>query len=207
MTAAYEQSLQYLKKHYTKDFATWDRAHYCNPKGFDAEAAIGVVNLARLIGEPSLLPTAFLACMHLGRGLVDGYTREDGTLENLTLQDLGTCFQAQATLYQERVAMVLRVLSLPVSKHCRDSSACRTVMRKALYGLHAHASLLVVDDPFGDYTGIVKDGRIGPGVCLECTKALDDRFRDECQKMWNRLPELLGIDVPGWVPSTEPSAA
>ena len=27
------------------------------------------------------------------------------------------------------------------------------------------------------------------------------------KKMWNRLPELLGIDVPGWVPSTEPSAA
>ena len=203
MTTAYEQSLQYLKKHYTRDFFAWDKVTSWSPEGFAPETVIGVVNLARLIGEPSLLPTAFMACIDLGRALVDGYTREDGTLENLTLKDLGTCFQAQARLHQERVALILRVFSLPVSKECKDSSACRTAKRTALQGLHANAHLLVVADPFGDYTALVKGGNIG--LCQECVKVLDDQYLDGRLRMWIRLPELLGIDVPGWVPPAEPS--
>ena len=58
----YEQSLNFLKLHYTTDLRVWCESEHFAPPGWKEVCSIGVVNLARFINEPSILPTALLAC-------------------------------------------------------------------------------------------------------------------------------------------------
>ncbi|KAI1795360.1 hypothetical protein LXA43DRAFT_1178816 [Ganoderma leucocontextum] len=94
MSQYVEYTLGYLKEHYTDDFDEWEDTN-CSPPSFSPEHAIGVVNLARLIGADSLLPTALLVCCGLGKSLVNGFQRADGSREHLTLDDIGLFRGAQ----------------------------------------------------------------------------------------------------------------
>ncbi|EIW57011.1 uncharacterized protein TRAVEDRAFT_99074, partial [Trametes versicolor FP-101664 SS1] len=96
MQALVAQGVQYLKRCFTDDLRTWSAGKFYDSNcPIQKRHAIGIVNLARLINEPSLLPTALLICCALDSDIVCGYTREDGTQETLTLADIGRCFAAR----------------------------------------------------------------------------------------------------------------
>ena len=80
MKELYEQSLQYLKSLYPAHFEDWKRITSWTPTKFEPEHAIGVVNLARLTGELSLLPTALLSLSFLAIA----YGQQVGTLTTET---------------------------------------------------------------------------------------------------------------------------
>lgn len=90
-----------LFQHYTNDFEAWGSYNHYRPPGFEDVHSIGVVNLAHLTGETSLLPTALLACCLLEGALVGGFEHEDGTREQLTLDDVSQCFVAKTWLYHK----------------------------------------------------------------------------------------------------------
>ena len=205
MTAAYEQSLEFLKRHYTSDFKVWDSGNDWAPKGWDVAQVIGVVNLARFIEEPLILPTALMACTQLEGRIFDGYMREDGTTEHLSRQDLALCVRAKTNIQKANAAVVLRTLSSPLSSRCTSPAMCRAQVQAAFHRLHLHADDLVAGSPFLSYLTCVKDENLG--VCSVCAKSLDKTNWAERQDMWNRLPEILKIEVPGWVPPAEPTAA
>ncbi|KAI0703104.1 hypothetical protein C8Q76DRAFT_801952 [Earliella scabrosa] len=196
LTASYEQSLKYLKSHYTHDFRVWDGIDNWQPEGWGSLEAIGVVNLARLIGEPSLLPTALMTCALLDHDLVDGFTREDGTQENLTLQDLGLCLKAKSSIRKASIRIVLATLAAPPSPQCTEGPICNRAMRKMSTRLHNFTNALVDGDPFASLEEYVKDGVFK--MCNHCQKALQDRHWDSRQALWDILPQLLQIEVPGW---------
>ncbi|KAI0703098.1 hypothetical protein C8Q76DRAFT_632366 [Earliella scabrosa] len=204
MSAAYEQSLRFLKKRFTHDFEVWNELNHWVPNGWVDQEAIGVVNLARLIGEPLLLPSALLVCAVLEEEVVHGFTREDGSQENLTLEEIALCIKGRRELQIANAAVVLRTLSAAPSLRCKDLTSCRSSIQKALSGLHLHVDSLVAGSPFRSYLDCVKDGKLG--LCSFCSKALSERNSEERLKMWNRLPECFGIEVPGWGPFTEPAA-
>ncbi|KAI0753692.1 hypothetical protein C8Q74DRAFT_330652 [Fomes fomentarius] len=111
MTTLYEESLRYLKSYYTSCFENWIDHQNWVPEGWQTVEVIGVVNLARLTREHSLLPTALLDCTTVhGEELVHGFTREDGSQERLTLQDLGLCFNAKSAIRKASIAVFLRTL-------------------------------------------------------------------------------------------------
>ncbi|KAI0703101.1 hypothetical protein C8Q76DRAFT_753974 [Earliella scabrosa] len=199
MTAAYEQSLQYLKSFFTHDFDIWNKHTRWTPDGWKSGEAIGVVNLAQLIGEPLLLPTALLACVQLGSDVVAGFTREDGSQEHLTLQDLGLCIEATTEIHKARVAAVLSTFTHPLPTTCQDQRNCKIAVRKALSELHTFHDEIIAGDPLGPHLKFVKNEKLP--VCKTCAQAMDRRHRQTRLEMWNRLPELLNIDVPGWVPA------
>ncbi len=124
MTALYEKSLGFLKDHYTSDFDAWRNRGSWDPDGWEGWEAIGVVNLARLMGEPSILPTAFLSCMTLEHDVLFGFEREDVSQEVLTIADLGICFKANRKIVKDTIAIVLRTFKLPLSSGCSDASRC-----------------------------------------------------------------------------------
>ncbi|KAI0683670.1 hypothetical protein C8T65DRAFT_749390 [Cerioporus squamosus] len=99
MTELHDQSLAYLKYHFTDDFDVWEHHPEWCPSGWRSEEAIGVVNLARLIGEPYLLPTALL--------------------ENLSIRDLTLCVRARISLRQAAVLALFRTLEPVVSPACK----------------------------------------------------------------------------------------
>ncbi|KAI0774821.1 hypothetical protein BD413DRAFT_472348, partial [Trametes elegans] len=71
-----QHSLDYLKVYFTDDFERWSEYEPGDLAHFQPAQAIGVVNVARLTGETSLLLTALLLCFTLGAGIVDGFERE-----------------------------------------------------------------------------------------------------------------------------------
>ncbi|KAI1795299.1 hypothetical protein LXA43DRAFT_1090948 [Ganoderma leucocontextum] len=71
---------------------------------------IGAVNLARLTDTPLMLPLALYRCCYLGGKLLDGWTREDGTVEYLSPEDVKRCFNARIVLSRREVLLVSRLL-------------------------------------------------------------------------------------------------
>ncbi|KAI0703096.1 hypothetical protein C8Q76DRAFT_801946 [Earliella scabrosa] len=175
------------------------------PKGWDVAQVIGVVNLARFIEEPLILPTALMACTQLEGRILDGYMREDGTTEHLSRQDLALCVRAKTDIQKANAAVILRTLSLPLSSRCTSPTMCKAQVQAAFHRLHLHADDLVGGSPFLSYVTCVKNEDLG--VCTVCTKYLNKTNWAERQDMWNRLPEILQIEVPGWVPPAEPTGA
>ena len=204
MNELYTQALQHLKIHYTTKLDSWKRLKDWTPPGFAANHAIGVVNLARLTGELSILPTAFLVCIFtVGSALVHGFTREDGTQETLSPDDLALCFATKTRLTSARIAALLRILHPVKSDACvSHPSYCKEKLQHALQGLKDHSETMASRSPFVPYTCYVQEGTLE--LCPKCTEMVQGREKQEQREIWGRLPEYLGIEVPGWPPVPPP---
>ena len=199
----YQKGLSLLKRHYSDSFDVWDSTTSWSPSGWLDAQAIGVINLARLTGELSLLPVAFMVCvLNLDADLVRGFMHEDGSQEHLTLDDIGLCFHARNRLREASVAALFRVLSAATAvPGCKVSSQCSKVLRNAFRGKKAEENVghLTTGDVFlytaSTYFG---NGEDGTTLCQACSDVLKEQDLKENRIMWDRLPELLGIEVPGW---------
>ncbi|KAM5536763.1 hypothetical protein V8D89_009573 [Ganoderma adspersum] len=174
------------------------------PPGWSDLEAIGVVNLARLTGELSVLPSAFVVCICAssqgaknGSGIGYGIVREDGSREFLSPHDLSLCFEGKTYLRTATVAAVFRTFDLTVSRGCKTPPDCKRTLRTVLLGLERSLNVLLDGNPFATYEEFVL-GHVHLGVCPTCTGMVENQSLKERKRVWNRLPELLGIDVPGW---------
>ena len=192
----YEYSLNFLKLHYTTDLRVWCDSEYYAPSGWKEICSIGVVNLARLVDEPSILPTALLACTVMNAEIVRGFPKDDGTQETLSLDDLGRCFQAKSRIRQASITAVMRTFRRSVAPGCTQSTLCKSALRAALLGLEAYTDKLVLDDPFFPFEEFVRDRDLA--VCDFCVKLVRERNWNERVAVWNSLPEFFGLDVPNW---------
>ncbi|TFK85589.1 hypothetical protein K466DRAFT_601034 [Polyporus arcularius HHB13444] len=192
-----EQSLAFLKSHYTDSYDTWTSQTSYVPEGWNLLESIGVLNLARLTGESSILPTALLVCTQMGPAVVRGFRREDGTLETLPLDDLALYFEAKTEIRKATLKAMLHTLAPVVAATCKAPATCQNVLREAVLGLCAYVDNLIDDDPFGNsFEQYVKGGKLA--VCGACLVAVQEREDSELRKMWSRLPEIMGVTVPGW---------
>ena len=200
----YKQSLAILKRHYTTSLERWIKHDYWQPSHWETGAcySIGIVNLARLVNEPTLLPTAMLACIYSSSSdIVRGLEREDGTRETLTIADLGLCFQAMKDIQQAVAASIARTCEEVVADGCEMKESCIPALRLArLQYLGANVSGMRSEsgdtgDPFQPIDEL-KDVELG--TCALCTDMVVQRDKKERQWLWSRLPELLDTEVPGW---------
>ncbi|KAI0742430.1 hypothetical protein C8Q80DRAFT_1238154 [Daedaleopsis nitida] len=209
ITPLYEQSLHHLRRHFPRDYTAWRDALEYEPPGWDGEETVGVINLARSIGELSILPAAFLVCMILDDDfIIHGFTGEDGKRETLTPENLATCLRGRTRVCQANIAHRLQILTY--SPRCREPSLCRSMLKKALTALHTRVKTLMDLDVNTSHSAFLMDEKSNPlSVCKDCNKELSRRSWAESEKVWNLLPELLGIDIPGWceVPGVEGDAS
>ncbi|KAI1795391.1 hypothetical protein LXA43DRAFT_1108611 [Ganoderma leucocontextum] len=198
----YSQSMEYLKDYFTDTIeCSGIPLSLSLPPGWKELDAIGVVNLARLTGELSLLPSAFIACICAKskgpNGIVHGNTREDGSHEHLSSNDLAVCFNGKTSLRIATIAAVMRTFEPAAPPACERPTACKTALREVLLNLKDQLDLLLDGDPFVSYR-MFSGPRGGLGVCRPCAAMVHERSLKERKDVWDRLPELLGIDVPGW---------
>ncbi|EIW56909.1 uncharacterized protein TRAVEDRAFT_49719 [Trametes versicolor FP-101664 SS1] len=192
MSNLLDHALEYLKQHFTNDFETWRGHPYYVPRGFTREHAIGVVNLARLTGETSLLPTAFLACSFLAEDIVHGFERTDGTREHLSMADIGLCIAGRVRLVKESVKVAFRVFQPIASDKCKNKAACLENFRRICTKLDEHVDSITAPDPSGTYyTKIqVKD------LCVHCYAMVKERDTRERKAVWEQLPAIFGVELP-----------
>ncbi|KAM5539583.1 hypothetical protein V8D89_006692 [Ganoderma adspersum] len=80
-----------------------------------AAAAIAAVNIARPAG---ILSTLFLVLYHacmVEERVLDGYTRRDGSIEHLALEDLQVRTRTRRALAHEKAALVRTAFALEVA--------------------------------------------------------------------------------------------
>ena len=206
ITALYSQSMEYLKRHFTSNLDSWLELNLYNPPAWEEIESIGAINLGRMTGELSILPAAFLACIcmdiHCGQGIGHGITLNDGSKEP---DDLTTCFDGKSSIRTATATATLRVFKPIVSTQCRTSATCKKALRDVLLNFEDNVDVLLNSNPFSDYTRFLESAMVE--VCPACTTMIRARSRKEHKDVWNRLPELLGIDVPGWEKPEKPSRA
>lgn len=186
-----DEALTFLRQAYPKDFPS-----YLSRSMFREEHAVGAVNLARLVGAADILPVVLLDCCALfGVDLVQGFVRPDGTHEALTTPELAICAEGKGRLVRENVYQLRRVTKFKPSPKC-EGGTCVAVeaFAKPLDEHDWQAGLGArILAPWGPS---VSDGEI----CAPCLKAWEDQVMTYRQGVWNRLPDILGIDTPdGWV--------
>lgn len=174
---------------------TWSKNDGQGPPGFTTPQAIGLVNLARLTGETSLLRTAYLTCCKLGANIVDGLVREDGTREHLSMADLGLCFAAKSRLTQEALANAIYIFALPVSPDCTNPSACGVRLAQLTkFAGTMLAEALAFIGPFVSIRKIMwaaddKD----PVICSHCWALIERRDAERRTELWKQLPKIFGL--------------
>ena len=206
LTELYAQSLEYLKHYYPSTFDSWTELTDYGPPDWEASEVIGVINLARFTGEPSILPSAFVACLcaePTTSAIARGITREDGSLERLSPDDLVVCLEGISSLRVASITAIFRTFEPVVSAECITVSACKRALRDTLLGLKDDIEHLLYGDPFARYQlSVTEDGM---KTCPSCSAMVSQRSLAERRDIWERLPELFGIDVPGWKESQCPT--
>ncbi|EIW56925.1 uncharacterized protein TRAVEDRAFT_127403 [Trametes versicolor FP-101664 SS1] len=196
MSKLLDHALDYLKRHYTNDYTTWyDHADYV-PLGFKHQFyAIGVVNLARLTGETSILPTALLACCMLGKNLAHGFERVDGSREHLSLDDIGLCIAGKDKLIRESIRVAFRVFRPTVSDRCK-TPGCLEAFRKMATGAEQFVDHISDPEPCGVFYSTIAD----TGLCRHCQAMVKERDNSERRAVWAKLPEIFGVTLPPEAP-------
>ena len=194
----YEKSRQFLKSHYTDDLDAWTKHTNWQPSHWQENESIGVVNLARLMNDANILPTALMSCVYMDERIVQGFQREDDTMETLTVDDLGRCFRASRVLRQMNLAGILHVLDDIAFPGCRDKGACTRILQGAQRRLKAQIEQIMTCSPFKLTSEYFLLRGYPLSMCMECTKTVEERFRKERTELWTRLPEVLDVEVPGW---------
>ncbi|OJT09461.1 hypothetical protein TRAPUB_14064 [Trametes pubescens] len=192
MSKLYDHAIGYLKKHYTNDYDAWATHPDYVPAGFGMqEHAIGVVNLARLTGETSLLPTALLACCILNEDIVDGFVRADGTREQLVLADVKLCLAAKDRLVRESMKVAFRVFQPFVADTCKSKAFCTESFKRELATLEGRLEDMADPDPCEAPLG----EKFGEGIlCMACRFMVHQRDNRERRAVWKKLPEIFGVE-------------
>ena len=131
-----------------------------------------------------------------------GIAREDGSREVLSQRDLSICFEGKTSLRTATIAAFFRTFEPTVSRGCKTSGDCKRALRNVLLSLEKNLDSLLDGDPFAAYHKLTGDLRI----CPSCTTMVQRQSLEERKRVWDRLPELLGVDVPGWKADPPPDA-
>ena len=203
-----QRAVDILEEHFT-DFDKWKASSV--PVPFEPIHVIGVVNLARFMDAPSILPSALLACCTMpGRDLLRGFIREDGTREKLNDDDLALVLDSKPRVMQAVAATTLRLFTATIPSECGcvwgpNPDLCHQAAQLALGKLLEGGRLELITSchPFRsweEFTGSFKNDprEWEVELCEECVKARADFLEAEQRKLWALLPSLFELDICGW---------
>ncbi|KAI0703100.1 hypothetical protein C8Q76DRAFT_753969 [Earliella scabrosa] len=190
-----------LRAHFTTNHTSWENIKTWLPSGFKRAEVIGVVNLARLTGDISLLPTALWLCCMQGATLSKGMTHSDGEQETLSPEDLALCVEGSRKLMHSAFTTVMRSFSPPLSESCKslvgvDSWTCRHIDL-------ANTTLDMITSTTRQPNPMITNGpillrKLLPGVCKGCIATIAERQREARHKAWMLLPSHFGLNIQGW---------
>ena len=157
--------------------------------------AIGVVNLARLASAPSILPTALLLCAMLpGSDLVHGFSREGGSLEQLSPDDIALCLDAKSKILAMYISSSSHVFTLP---QCGTPISCGEAARSALSDFQARIPKTPMLSPLRNVLSLLRPA-VQKNICSHCRTAMITQAEESQNTAWSNLPSLFDIHIEGW---------
>lgn len=158
------------------------------------------MNLARLMGETSLLPSALYECAILPtRQLLMGVVRADGDApEQLSQDDLERCLEARKHLLHDYFVAALHVVEPVVSTRCATPLECLGhLLDRAEVFKDSQRTGLCRYDALSSRTEEIFS-TLEP-LCGACVEMVEVRHRAEKWDIWFKLPEYFGMTVADWV--------
>ncbi|KAI1795305.1 hypothetical protein LXA43DRAFT_37560 [Ganoderma leucocontextum] len=196
-----DQAIASLREYFTSNFEVWESHTNQGIIKFRPQQAIGIVNLARLVDRPSLLPTALYKCALLGRDVLNGYKREDKTVEHLPRKDAKRCIDGRIKLAEEALAIIAEVFTTQPCEACKNGPMpCRAVLQAMLGDAVGYKGALS-PSVLRSWKEVVSDWAQELGLCDLCEKAAIHRDFKARKRVWDSLPKIFDVDVDGWVPS------
>ncbi|PIL26465.1 hypothetical protein GSI_12223 [Ganoderma sinense ZZ0214-1] len=198
-----DQAVEYLQTHFTSTFDAWTSNTALRVPLFSARHAIGVVNLARLIDRPALLPIAFYRCAQLGGDVVSGYRREDKTVEYLRRRDLRRCIDGRNELAEQAASVLAEVFG-----NAYPCDACVRRERCAIALLNLSARMVADEfvsevDVLTSWAGRIEEWAEDLDLCEPCRRAVITQDRRARRQVWDDLPTIFGLTVEGWAASED----
>ena len=192
--------MDFLRKFYTDSFEDWYPSTFVRPPEWQALHSIGVVNLARLTGTDAMLPTALMDCCTLGAEIVRGLPRADGAHEALSADDLGRCFEGRTRMAQASARIAHRMFRASTAPGCRRPVCCARVLARLLGELaNAKDDVISCVDWYASWMVYVDSRDEERELCIKCYRMLEgERPRLLQREVWDRLPAMMGVEVPGW---------
>ena len=206
-----QRSIDYLKRYYVDNFDEWFKVTSLDPPTFQSINRIGVVNLARLAGANGLLPVALMCCCMLGSDISKGFTREDGTLETLSMEDLTRCFVGRAKLLEATFVAAHKTFRDTVAPDCKNPSRCKEALQRLLHQMVENGDLmkdirdLRFDNSKTEYINSTDDDR---ALCSRCFTMIGKtgRQQEQHREIFRKLPEMMDVQVEGWWTGVENNA-
>ncbi|KAI0720783.1 hypothetical protein C8T65DRAFT_567022 [Cerioporus squamosus] len=180
------QALVALQKYFAPcTFEELERANIvmsCNTR-----RGIELIHLSRLTNTQSMLPIAFYFCVAIGSRVVDGWRREDRTVQHLSPEDLKRCFEGYAQMGLKRDPMTNRIFDVGPSSDCKHPATCSAKLLERYLARRASVTRLIT----GNTDEIKRDFR--PHICNACAKMLEERGVAERRALWDKLPTIFQL--------------
>ncbi|KAI1792548.1 hypothetical protein LXA43DRAFT_325643 [Ganoderma leucocontextum] len=190
----FQQAMSLLKKYYTTRPDCLEKT-----LPFTTTHAIGAANLAVLTETPVILPSALFHCASLGPSVLDGWTRDDGSVEHLSHTDVRRALGARDRLIKESFYGLKEIFGGAPSVHCSNAATCRNQLREIL--LRA----MDLGDLAFEPAGIFEPWNLSEikSLCTACSKEVRERQDVVVSKLWRNLPGFFGLQVQGWLAAVQ----
>ncbi|PIL26458.1 hypothetical protein GSI_12216 [Ganoderma sinense ZZ0214-1] len=188
-----EQALHVLKQFYTTSFSKYERRPHSHPNFARPRLVhhIGAVNLARLTNTLSILPIALYHCCALSGTVMDGWTRDTGETEYLSMQDLRAVLTARGELVGRGFAMLLNIFEDHPAQDCAQPGLCGIVLTGLIRSVEWMPSdeCNVLDSWEVEIRRLARELEI----CKTCRRAMSKRDVKERRDVWDMLPAIFGL--------------
>lgn len=192
-----DEALDLLRQPYTDSFDEWVAGKKPESISVERVHAIGAVNVARLTGMTSMLPIALYYCCNLGSNLLDGWKREDGHIEHLSVDDLKRCFTARETLCKTGAQIFLKIFHDQPSATCLNVEKCRTALSEMTQSrVKFHLPTAVECRVLRSWKRVIDADSLTYGICIMCKMDLFARDEEARREVWDKLPDIFGVSVP-----------
>ncbi|KAI0365821.1 hypothetical protein BV20DRAFT_953482 [Pilatotrama ljubarskyi] len=151
--------------------------------------AIPAIHLARLVGCPEILPYAFYRCCRLRGRIVDGWKREDGTIEHLCREDVARCLDGLHRLAMAEMELTDDIVDVEAADGCATPRSCKSEKVALLHDMMPSFKVGSNLDVLGTWKLIIGNGPL----CPICKDDMLERDIAERQKLWKSLPAIFGL--------------
>ncbi|PIL26475.1 hypothetical protein GSI_12233 [Ganoderma sinense ZZ0214-1] len=181
-----DQAILALGEYFTSDFDTWESDRIAVV--LKSRHAVAVVNLARLVDRPSLLPIALYECALLGSSVFKGYRRDENYVDRLDQSDI---------LAAKAVALISDVFVTEPCTRCERRGRCKGALKTMLED--AIGSDDASDpDVLNGWGNTIKDWAKELRLCGPCEKAALARDTAARRRVWDELPDIFDVKVEEW---------
>ncbi|PIL23600.1 hypothetical protein GSI_14913 [Ganoderma sinense ZZ0214-1] len=197
-----KQAVAALRISYPSDFQAWEKRDSQRVIGATSvSSGIEVMSLARLVDEPKMLPSAFYMCTLAGGLIVDGWRREDGTLQTLDNADLKWVINGYGALRQRANLMLARIFDISHTLGGVQSPGHCHVALTSAYLQEARVCKIMGFKLLHPWKGMIGQWATKYAFCEVCAKVLEERSTVERKALWDALPTMFGLKVEGWAPA------